>query len=170
MSSSPSGGFGNSTFVRALLGLSHSKRGAVLVGGVRADEIHVPAFRSVFGVVHHRRYGCAGCALAVMTFSPNEHLAGEHFIELELEPGRRAKTRRRVFPVSGAANEARGTRSNDEGRPERRYRSGKETLLLACRRIYEVVPPSLTATFIHDTSRGNTEIGTVQALSASPCA
>ena len=160
---------GNSTFVRALLGLSHPKRGAVLVASVRVDEIHVPAFRSVFGVVHHRRHGCAGSALAMTTSSPNEHLAGKHFIELE--PGRRAKTRRRVFPVSGATNEAPGTCSNDEGPPGAPAPQwGRKTLLLACRRTSEVVPPSPTPTFMHDTSIGGMKIGTVQALSASPCA
>ena len=44
-------GAGKSTLVRALLGLCRPDRGAVLVDGMRVDEIDGPAFRSVVGVV-----------------------------------------------------------------------------------------------------------------------
>ena len=44
-------GAGKSTLVRALLGLCRPERGAVLVDGMRVDEIDGPAFRSVVGVV-----------------------------------------------------------------------------------------------------------------------
>ena len=44
-------GAGKSTLVRALLGLCRPDRGAVLVDGIRVDEIDGPAFRSVVGVV-----------------------------------------------------------------------------------------------------------------------
>ena len=44
-------GAGKSTLVRALLGLCRPERGAVLVDGLRVDEIDGPAFRSVVGVV-----------------------------------------------------------------------------------------------------------------------
>ena len=44
-------GAGKSTLVRALLGLCRPDRGAVLVDGLRVDEIDGPAFRSVVGVV-----------------------------------------------------------------------------------------------------------------------
>ena len=44
-------GAGKSTLVRALLGLCRPERGAVLIDGMRVDEIDGPAFRSVIGVV-----------------------------------------------------------------------------------------------------------------------
>ena len=44
-------GAGKSTLVRALLGLCRPDRGAVLVDGLRVDEIDGAAFRSVVGVV-----------------------------------------------------------------------------------------------------------------------
>ena len=44
-------GAGKSTLVRALLGLCRPERGAVLIDGMRVDEIDGPAFRSVVGVV-----------------------------------------------------------------------------------------------------------------------
>ncbi len=44
-------GAGKSTLVRALLGLCRPDRGAVLVDGLRVDEIDGPAFRSVVGAV-----------------------------------------------------------------------------------------------------------------------
>ena len=44
-------GAGKSTLVRALLGLCRPERGAVLVDGMRVDEIDGPGFRSVVGVV-----------------------------------------------------------------------------------------------------------------------
>ena len=44
-------GAGKSTLVRALLGLCRPDRGAVLIDGMRVDEIDGPAFRSVVGVV-----------------------------------------------------------------------------------------------------------------------
>ena len=44
-------GAGKSTLVRALLGLCRPDRGAVLVDGIRVDEIDGPGFRSVVGVV-----------------------------------------------------------------------------------------------------------------------
>ncbi len=44
-------GAGKSTLVRALLGLCRPDRGAVLVDGLRVDEIDGTAFRSVVGVV-----------------------------------------------------------------------------------------------------------------------
>ena len=44
-------GAGKSTLVRTLLGLCRPDRGAVLIDGMRVDEIDGPAFRSVVGVV-----------------------------------------------------------------------------------------------------------------------
>ena len=44
-------GAGKSTLVRTLLGLCRPDRGAVLIDGMRVDEIDGPSFRSVVGVV-----------------------------------------------------------------------------------------------------------------------
>ena len=44
-------GAGKSTLVRAVLGLCRPERGAVLIDGVRVDEIDPRSFRSVIGVV-----------------------------------------------------------------------------------------------------------------------
>ena len=44
-------GAGKSTLVRTLLGLCRPEQGAVLIDGLRVDEIDGPAFRSVVGVV-----------------------------------------------------------------------------------------------------------------------
>ena len=120
-------GAGKSTLVRALLGLCRPDRGAVLVDGIRVDEIDGPGFRSVVGVVPQQALLFTGSVydnialgdpgIGADDVARAAELAGARSFIEQLPDGYRTVRRRARRSALGRAAPARRPRARLGARP-----------------------------------------------------